>query len=836
MAGQVSNWVYKNIDKAYLVGSTPWSYNAVQDTQRDLWKHFSGTTLFKDKTVMLDNYYYNFELNSWSGLVLRPITGNNGWTAVCNFKLYEDDSKWKSSLQGIYGEYPILAAIRLIASGCGLTVTDIAWQRYLDDILEDVAGQLGITVSALRSKKLNTHIANVSGYNVAAYVDKHIVDMFIKAMHDAGMFDYTTDMPDTLPASTIELGEPEETLEEYVTSMCNDFNNSEAFQTFKEEYPAYEGWTIEPEFVLQHITDAFTAHDLDIADYKYFNMRISCSIPTAGSTSTVGVSFSTHDFSDDSVTLTQTYNKVETDYGWEYNFSLTDVARSTAYYTDPDHSTQLNAPYYYFNIAYDTSGEQSYIYGNPTFERSEFSQSTTRTLFSDIYEDHYNMTYGHYVYYITVQRGNYGTSKIWPEGITLQEDAVAPKKSTTSSSRWSNWTGRAKTIYGDTSRSPASYTFIPLGYGDIDYYDQSRVQGGVVYSNYYLDLLGVTLEMIDDYEPGVDPDPGEDPDPIIPDPEPTPDPTPDDPEMEMTANRLFKVHQVTGAQVDALGGFIYSSTFIEAIKNMFTEPMDAIIGCFVLNYSTAGTLPIGTTETLKLGSVLGGTGVTGQPITNQFMTLDFGHKTINEYYGNVEDYAPYSKAECFLPYIGFVDIDINEIMNSTVNIKYVIDIYTGCCLAKIFVTKGGATQELYNFNGNCAIMVPLTGRDFTNGLMNFTTGAIGVIGGAVTGNPVAAVLGAKSAIGNISSIRRSGSISSNVGALGCQKPFILIKRPKAYNAPNYNQFYGYPSNWTVSLGSCSGYTRVKEVHLDHIVCTDAEREEINQRLHQGVIF
>lgn len=835
MAGQVSNWVYKNIDKAYLVGSTPWSYNAVQDTQRDLWKHFSGTTLFKDKTVMLDNYYYNFELNSWSGLVLRPITGNNGWTAVCDFKLYEDDSKWKSSLQGIFGEYPILAAIRLIASGCGLTVTDVAWQNYLDDILEDVAGQLGITVSALRLKKLNTHIANVSGYNVAAYVDKHIVDMFIKAMHDAGMFEFTREVPEIIEPDTAYQFEPQETVLEMVERAATTAYNAPETAHWAD----MAGGALE--FNLEHLNDLLpvseittqlstlaATYDYDLEDPDLLG-SIEFNLENRGSNLWVEFTLSCWKFKDTGCVSSHDYATERSDVTRYANWIAVDGQEN---YYDPA------------NSCYETGSNRNFIMRWNLYEgAATLTQSTSSTILNTyIYQ--YMWDYLAYptdrwsdigtpLYYNTI---NFGEALIGPEGVTLQEGATPPKNSTVSSNTWSNWTGRAKTIYGDTSRSPASYTFIPLGYGDIDYYDQSRVQGGVVYSNYYLDLLGVTLEMIDDYEPGVDPDPGEDPDPIIPDPEPTPDPTPDDDEMEMTANRLFKVHQVTGSQVDALGGFIYSSTFIEAIKNMFTEPMDAIIGCFVLNYSTAGTLPIGTTETLKLGSVLGGTGVTGQPITNQFMTLDFGHKTINEYYGNVEDYAPYSKAECFLPYIGFVDLDINEIMNSTVNIKYVIDIYTGCCLAKIFVTKGGATQELYNFNGNCAIMVPLTGRDFTNGLMNFTTGAIGVIGGAVTGNPVAAVLGAKSAIGNISSIRRSGSISSNVGALGCQKPFILIKRPKAYNAPNYNQFYGYPSNWTVSLGSCSGYTRVKEVHLDHIICTDAEREEIDQLLHQGVIF
>ena len=247
-------------------------------------------------------------------------------------------------------------------------------------------------------------------------------------------------------------------------------------------------------------------------------------------------------------------------------------------------------------------------------------------------------------------------------------------------------------------------------------------------------------------------------------------------------------------------------------------------------------MPLGANETLKLGSVLGATGVTGTKVTNQTFECSFGTKEIGEFYHNVLDYAPYTSVQIYLPYIGFVDLDTNEVMNSRITLKYRFDVFTGMCLARLFVNRNGVTHELYNFEGNSAVHIPLTGRDFTNAIAPMLSGAVGLIGGAATGNPVAMALGAKNMIGNSANVKRSGSLSSNTGVLGQQTPFILVNRPKAYNAASYNSYYGYPSNWTVTLSSCSGYTRCKDVHLDALSCSDQEREEIEALLREGVIF
>ena len=293
--------------------------------------------------------------------------------------------------------------------------------------------------------------------------------------------------------------------------------------------------------------------------------------------------------------------------------------------------------------------------------------------------------------------------------------------------------------------------------------------------------------------------------------------------------KLYTVHQMSGAQLDALGNYMWSNDFISLIEHMFNNPAEAVIGLHTLYYG--GSLPAGSTEQIKLGSITA-TGVTGQPITNRYMEFSCGTVHVQSYYGNVEDNDPYTKVQIWLPFIGFRDLSTNEVMGGNVTVKYGIDVYTGSCVAMITVLRDGVTQALYSFEGNCALTEPITGADYSR----IVSGLIGLGVGVATGG-VGAAIGAANLLTNKNIVySRSGSFSANAGAMGIKKPYILIRRPIAYDANFYEDYYGNPSNNTLTLGQCSGYTRVKDMHLDSIACTADEKREIETLLKSGVIF
>lgn len=317
--------------------------------------------------------------------------------------------------------------------------------------------------------------------------------------------------------------------------------------------------------------------------------------------------------------------------------------------------------------------------------------------------------------------------------------------------------------------------------------------------------------------------------------DPTPTPTPVIPGIPtLTGNaKLYTVHQMNSGQLDALGSYMWSSDFISLIEHMFSDPAQAVIGLHTLYYG--GSLPIGSAEQIKLGSIPA-TGVTGQPVTNRYMSFSCGSVTVPNYYGNVEDYDPYTKVQIWLPFIGFRDLSTNEVMGGTITVTYGIDVYTGACVANITIARDGVTQALYSFDGNCALTEPMTGADYSRVISGIISLGVGIATGVASGG-VGAAIGAGALLANNKiSYSRSGALSANAGAMCIKTPYILVRRPRAYDANLYESFYGNPANNTVYLSQCSGYTRVKDIHVDTIACTDDERLEIERLLKLGVIL
>ena len=212
-----------------------------------------------------------------------------------------------------------------------------------------------------------------------------------------------------------------------------------------------------------------------------------------------------------------------------------------------------------------------------------------------------------------------------------------------------------------------------------------------------------------------------------------------------------------------------------------------------------------------------------------------------EYFGNALDYEPYVQVHCYLPFVGIVTLKPNDILGKRLNIKYGVDVLTGTCLAMLTTLKGtgqdAAKILTYTYSGNCATQIPISGGNYAQMITGLAGLAVSAVGAAASGNPIMLLGAGASLLNSHFDVSHSGSIGANAGAMGPRKPYLIITRKSAYEANNYNEFYGYPANMTVTLGSCRGYTRVKSVHIESIYnATDNEKTEIEALLKQGVII
>lgn len=296
----------------------------------------------------------------------------------------------------------------------------------------------------------------------------------------------------------------------------------------------------------------------------------------------------------------------------------------------------------------------------------------------------------------------------------------------------------------------------------------------------------------------------------------------------------------TAGEMKALASYMWSDPFsLETFKKIFANPMDAILGLSIVPVA----VPTGGSASVKVGNI--STGVSMTKASTQYVKLSCGSLEVEEYWGAYLDYAPYTKCEVYLPYIGIHQLSIDDVMGKTVKVIYYIDILSGACTAEIYSNN----TCLYSFVGQCSASIPITGNDWTNvinGVMQIgaSIGAMVASGGLSAPVSAGGVASGLKSVASASStvtaskpsVERSGSMSGAGGMLGQQTPYLIITWPKECIPAEQNKQIGYPSFVTVNLGDIVGFNSIESVHLENIPATSAELDEIETLLMNGVIF
>lgn len=350
---------------------------------------------------------------------------------------------------------------------------------------------------------------------------------------------------------------------------------------------------------------------------------------------------------------------------------------------------------------------------------------------------------------------------------------------------------------------------------------------------------------------------------------------------------LVSVYNPTYAELQAFSQWLWVTYADATIDKIWNNPFDGIISLHEL-YVTPDK---GAKKYIKSGFLV--SPVECDTVPNRYTEINCGSAIVPEYYGNYLDYSPYSKALCYLPFIGIVELNVDDIVGHAINIKYRVDSYSGACIALIECAKEGATAVLYQFTGNCSVQLPIAGgtqaaikaAQLSAGAYQnayHIAGVAGLVGGIASGaaqiingvgSGIAQGLGghigggiatgiggiasgaasiiqgvqnqkSQEAFGNAaavsqtvsakSSVQHSGQFGESFGAMGAKQPYLIIKRPVQVIVPNYQNEYGYPAHKYVTIGECTGYLRCRGVHVNSARATDSELQLIEEILSGGV--
>lgn len=339
------------------------------------------------------------------------------------------------------------------------------------------------------------------------------------------------------------------------------------------------------------------------------------------------------------------------------------------------------------------------------------------------------------------------------------------------------------------------------------------------------------------------------------------EPTPDSPVnipglLEPTSSGgLINLYRVDGVLQDDtewlryFRDFLFDDGLLSAMEKTNADIKSCIVSLKALPYSVECTqnaykVILGKYDNSAWVSTVGAA-VEAKKVTKQTQTLNLGSIEIKKFYGSYLDYAPHTKVQIFLPFIGVKELDTDEVMGKTLTLKYVCDNFTGLFTAHIYVDG----QDLYNFNGSMAMELPISGIEYTNklsGLLQTIGGAATTIGGVATaasGNPlgIAAAIGgigamAQGAAGyNQGSVYKTSNLGLDWGWLGCRQPHLIISSPRLAQPRHRNGIKGKATCRTVKVSDISGFNQFSDIHVDQVICSDTEKELIKKALMGGFI-
>lgn len=296
---------------------------------------------------------------------------------------------------------------------------------------------------------------------------------------------------------------------------------------------------------------------------------------------------------------------------------------------------------------------------------------------------------------------------------------------------------------------------------------------------------------------------------------------------------MFNLYQVNETTVRSITDYLWSTDLTNTLLKLYSDPMDAILSMYVL--PVASTHLQASTDVI-LGNV--NLNVKSSLVEVYQETYIAGVIDVTHYNHDVRDYAPYSEYYLYLPYIGIVQLNAEDVVGSKLTIYYDVDLCTGSILARIWVERGQLNACLYQYTGSCIYILPITKLNQQNAITVASNAALNAISGSLTGGVMRA--GAQAIEAGISGLQshvsQGGSIGGNASITASPYPYIIIKHKTPQTPSESNKYYGKPTLKTITLGKHKGFVRVKDINLSNIDLTKPEIDELETMLKEGVII
>ena len=305
-----------------------------------------------------------------------------------------------------------------------------------------------------------------------------------------------------------------------------------------------------------------------------------------------------------------------------------------------------------------------------------------------------------------------------------------------------------------------------------------------------------------------------------------------------SANELTKLYAISSSQLKLLGENLWSQSYMDVLK-IQDNPIENIISLKKFPFTITGT-----EESIKIGNV--DLGVNAEKIGKGTHSIIFGDVVVKGKYKNFLDFEPFTSLKICLPYVGIYDLPISEVMNKSLNVKYIIDLIHGDCIAIVNIDG----YAMYEFNGNMGVNIPITQSDRVSAeTKHMQNVASSIVGGFQSGSIASGLVGVSNSLieSGLSSynVSHTASGSGAVNLANVQNVRLIYNRPQTILKSDkggfvtypyrYGHTHGYPYNNAISIDKLSGFFKCGDnIDLSTVKATKDIKDKIIEMLKGGV--
>ena len=302
---------------------------------------------------------------------------------------------------------------------------------------------------------------------------------------------------------------------------------------------------------------------------------------------------------------------------------------------------------------------------------------------------------------------------------------------------------------------------------------------------------------------------------------------------------LFTLYKIDSDNLKTLSKILWSADFITNFHPFQNNPQEALISlmAYPIDISADTSEHVIMCGNYSCSGVLGT--ASGNIVNNLFQEHSLGSVTVPKYFGNYMDYAPYTKVDLYLPFVGRVSLNPNEVMGAVLTITYRVELLTGTCAVSIHVRKDNLNGKLYQYTGNLAVSLPLSGSSFSQTYTNMVSSLVTMGAGFATGQygmAVAGGAGLSNTMFENPQISNGGGMGGNSGMCGSMGAYLIITRAIPDIPDGYKAYKGVETNDNVVLNTLSGYVELDDYELSCPNITETEQDELNGLLKSGIII